>query len=112
MKKILVGYNDGIVPNSIVFEPDPLTDISKNKNCEVISYGIFSELEWHIRPELKQFSLFNTETDCWETFDDKSSFLERLEKFYPLDVEFFLFHLESLSGKLPDGIINHDRYSK
>jgi hypothetical protein len=102
LKKILVGYDDGIIENSIVFEAEPTTNIGTNTGWEVVSYGFDAGLEWHIRPEFKTFSIFDIRLGKWNNHLKKEEFLSNLTESYPADVEFFLFHPEALDGKLPD----------
>lgn len=110
MKKVLVGYNVGVIPNSIVFEPEnPSLHSKKQPHYEVVSYGPFQDLDWHIspplRPENKVFAVFNYNLVRWENTLTKEEFLLRIQELYPTDLEFFLFYPEALDGKLPNLIV-------
>lgn len=102
MKKVLVGYGNGFITNSIVFETESKAIIGDRSVWEVVSYGFDAGLEWHIRPEFKAFSIFDTRLGKWNNYLTKEDFLSNLTEAYPDDVEFFLFHPEALDGKLPD----------
>lgn len=101
MKKVLVGYGNGVIKNSIVFEEESKAIIGNRSVWEVVSYGFDDGLEWHIRSELKTFSIFDIRLGKWNDYSTKEDFLSNLAEYYPADVEFFLFHPETLDGRLP-----------
>ena len=107
MKKILIGHDIGDIPNSIIFEPEnPSLRSRADPRYEIVSYGPFQDLQWHIRPPLrpgnKVFAVFNPNLVRWENTLTKEEFLIRITDLYPVDLEFFLFYPEALDGKLPD----------
>jgi hypothetical protein len=107
MKKVIVGYDTGVISNSIIFEPERPSLRSKiDPHYEIVSYGPFQDFQWHIRTPLrlenKVFAVFNPNLLRWENTLTKEEFLLRIREIYSSDLELFLFYPEALDGKLPD----------